>query len=139
MDTLDTFMGWAISQLHSWPRTRQVEIFESRVISEGKFHFKVRAELDPPFRIQIRFYYNLKHLDYSYQLFTGESVLRWDNKEDCGPLPTAPHHHHTDKDKIVASPLIGEPIHDWPIIKSAVEAFIDEQNKPKDRTDLLEL
>jgi hypothetical protein len=91
----------------------------------------VRARLTDRFQLQVRFYYNRGHLDYAYQLFNGGPILRWDNKEDAGPISTAPHHFHNDKNEIVASLLNGDPTHDWPIVREAVEQFLSERRKPK--------
>lgn len=94
MKTLASLLSWTISQLQAWPNSREVRTLETEAFAEDQFHFKVRTYLPEPFQLQIRFYYNRGHLDYSYQLFNGDPILRWDNKEDVGPLSTAPHHFH---------------------------------------------
>ncbi|HLE27675.1 MAG TPA: DUF6516 family protein [Anaerolineales bacterium] len=129
MKTLASLLSWTISQLQAWPNSREVRTLETEAFAEDQFHFKVRTYLPEPFQLQIRFYYNRGHLDYSYQLFNGDPILRWDNKEDVGPLSTAPHHFHNDKDEIVESPLNGDPSHDWPIVKEAIDQFLDERSK----------
>ncbi len=130
MNSPDSLLGWAVSELQVWPNASEVKIVESRVYSENRFHFKVRAKLAESYQFQIRFYYNRGHLDYSYQLFTDAPILRWDNKEDAEPLPTSPHHFHNDKDEIVESPLNGDPAHDWPLVRRVLEQFMEERTKP---------
>lgn len=76
-------------------------VLRTEAFAEDQFHFKVRASLTEPFHLQVRFYYNHGHLDYAYQLFNGGPILRWDNKEDAGNVPTAPHHFHSDKSEYV--------------------------------------
>ena len=130
MNTLASLLSWVISQLQAWPEARNVQTLETKTFAEDQFHFKVRARLANRFQLQIRFYYNRGHLDYAYQLFDGGSVLRWDNKEDAGSLPNAPHHFHNDQYEIVPSPLNGDPNHDWPIVKATIEQFLKEHTSP---------
>lgn len=91
----------------------------------------MRPRLTDRFQLQVRFYYNRGHLDYSYQLFNGGQILRWDNKEDAGPLLNAPHHFHNDKSELVGSSLNGDPAHDLPIVKEAIDRFLSERRKPE--------
>lgn len=129
MNTLASLLSWVISQLQAWPEARDVQTLETETFAEDQFHFKVRASLTEPFHLQVRFYYNHGHLDYAYQLFNGGPILRWDNKEDAGNVPTAPHHFHNDKNEIVESPLNGDPLHDWPIVREAIDQFLKEHAK----------
>jgi hypothetical protein len=131
LNTLASLHSWVISQLQAWPEARDVQTLETEAFAEDQFHFKVRARLTDRFQLQVRFYYNRSHLDYSYQLFNGGRILRWDNKEDAGPLLNAPHHFHNDKSEIVGSPLNGDPAHDWPIVKEAIDRFLSERRKPE--------
>ncbi len=124
MSTLAELLSWVVSQLQSWERVVAIQTLEAEAFSADQFHFKVRAHLNTPFQFQVRFYYNRGHLDYAYQLFADAPILRWDNKEDAGPLPSAPHHFHTALGAITESPLNGDPTHDWPMVKDAIEHFL---------------
>jgi len=130
MNSPDSLLGWVVSELQAWPNAGEVKIVESKVYSENRYHVKVRTTLTEPYQFQIRFYHNRGHLDYSYQLFTDAPILSWDNKEDVEPLPTSPHHFHNDKSEIEESPLSGDPAHDWPRVRKALEQFIEERTKP---------
>jgi hypothetical protein len=130
LNTLASLLSWVISQLQAWPEARNVQTLETQAFAKDQFHFKVRARLTNRFQLQIRFYYNRGHLDYAYQVFNGGPALRWDNKEDAGRLPNAPHHFHNDKYEIVESPLNGDPTHDWPIVKATIEQFLKEYTSP---------
>lgn len=125
MNSPDSLLGWVVGELQGWPNAGEVKIVESKVYSENRFHFKVRAKLAEPYQFQVRFYYNRGHLDYSYQLFTDAPILRWDNKEDVDPLPTSPHHFHNKESQIAGSPLNGDPAHDWPLVRTAVDQFLE--------------
>jgi hypothetical protein len=129
LNTLASLHSWVISQLQAWPEARDVQTLETKAFAEDQFHFKVRASLTEPFHLQVRFYYNHGHLDYAYQLFNDGPILRWDNKEDAGNVPSAPHHFHNDKSQIVESPLNGTPEHDWPIVKGAIDQFLKEHSR----------
>lgn len=122
-----------------WPSASDVRVVETEAFAEEQFHLKVRAKLAEPFQFQVRFYYNQGHLDYAYQLFADAPVLRWDNKEDAGDVPTAPHHFHNSEGAIVESPLNGDPVHDWPLVQAEVERYLEEKRKPKSRFEMLEL
>lgn len=131
MNTLASLLSWTISQLQGWPAVGNIQTLESEAFAEDRFHFKVRAALPEPFKLQIRFYYNRGHLDYAYQLFTDTPVLRWDNKEDAGQLATAPHHFHDENYDILESPLTGDPSHDWPIVKAAIDQYLEGKAAPR--------
>jgi hypothetical protein len=126
LNTLASLLGWVVSQLQAWTYVTKVQTLETESFDEHQFHFKVRAQLTPPFILQIRFYYNQGYLDYAYQLFNDGPLLRWDNKEDATDLPTAPHHFHNEQSEIVESPLNGDPVRDGPIVREAVEHFLSK-------------
>lgn len=125
MRTLPSLLSWTVSHLQAWGSVRDVRVLETEAFSEDRFHLKVRALLVEPFQLQIRFYFNRDHLDYAYQLFDDGPVLRWDNKEDAGSQPTAPHHFHNDQSRILESPLNGDPSHDLPLVQAAVAQYLD--------------
>jgi Family of unknown function (DUF6516) len=130
LNTLASLLSWTISQLEGWPAASNIRTLESETFGEDRFHFKVRADLQEPHKLQIRFYYNRGHLDYAYQLFADTPVLRWDNKEDAGQLATAPHHFHDESYAIGESALTGDPAHDWPIVRAAIEQFLSKPSGP---------
>ena len=138
MNTLASLLSWMISQLQGWPAASNIQTLESEAFADDQFQFKVRADLQTSFKLQVRFYYNRGHVDYAYQLFRDTPVLRWDNKEDAGQLATAPHHFHDENDDISESPLIGEPAHDWPMVKAAIESHFGDREEPS-RFDFVEL
>lgn len=71
-------------------------------------------------------YVNYTHIDYSYQMFSDHSLLRWDNKEEYRYLNTFPHHHHQLDGSVVPSPLTGNPSQDLRIVLHAIERYFQE-------------
>jgi hypothetical protein len=60
----------------------------------------------------------------TYQLFSDEPLLRWDNKEEFHHLDSYPHHHHDDKGNVTVSSLNGDPMQDLPMVLKRVEEYI---------------
>ncbi|HKZ71322.1 MAG TPA: DUF6516 family protein [Anaerolineales bacterium] len=126
MNTLPSLSSWITTQLQAWSLASNVRITETDAFSEDQFSIKLRAQLTEPYQLQVRFYFNRGHLDYAYQLFTDVPLLRWDNKEDAGDVATAPHHFHNEEGNIRESPLNGDPAHDWPLVRVALEQFLSD-------------
>jgi hypothetical protein len=112
----------AILQAH--PICEQAAVIETKTFSPDQFFLKIRAQLIKNHKLQVRVYYNQGHIDYAYQLFTDEPLLRWDNKEEFYHLETYPHHHHDEQGHVKASPLSGEPLSDIEVVLQEVTAFL---------------
>jgi len=135
VNSLPALLTWMTNQLQAWPACVEVQVIENRPLEPGRFRIKVRARLVEPYQLQIRYDHNRGHYDYSSQLFSDQPVVRWDNKEDAGPVPTAPHHFHTAAGDIVESPLTGDPEHDWPLVRMVMEQFVTTHSKPPEQPD----
>jgi len=89
-----------------------IQILETSFFSFAQFALKVRCTIFSKYTLQIRFYFNRGHFDYSYQIFAQAPICRWDNKEHFPSLNTFPHHFHTIENEVIESPLQGNPIED---------------------------
>lgn len=127
MTSLASLLGNLMTLLQSHPVCKGARVVETKEFSRDQFFFKIRAALSKKdARLQVRIYYNRGHVDYAYQLFTNESLLRWDNKEEFRRLATYPHHHHDARGHVHPSPLTGEPLQDIGIVLQEVTAFLDQ-------------
>ena len=75
----------------------------------------------------MRVYFNRDHIDYAYQLFTDEPLVRWDNKEEFAHLATYPHHYHDEQGRVKASPLQGDPTKDIELVLQEVSDFLSRK------------
>ena len=129
MTSLSSLLGTLMAILQAHPICEQAAVIETTTFSPDQFFFKIRAEIIKTHKFQIRVYYNQGHIDYAYQLFTDEPLLRWDNKEEFDHLVTYPHHHHDEVGHVKASPLSGEPLSDIEIVLQEVTTFLSEEAK----------
>ena len=121
MTTLAELLNFAVTTLQTCPAIQATRIIETTQFSEHQFSIKIRAQLFHGDILQVRFYQNGGHIDYSYQVLVDDRpIKRWDNKEHFPNLISHPHHIH-DKDGIVIdSPLTGDPFTDLPIVLNAL-------------------
>lgn len=124
MTSLPSLLGTVMAILQAHPLCENTVVMETKEFSPDQFFFKIRTELTEEHKLQVRIYYNQGHIDYAYQLFTDEPLLRWDNKEEFQHLETYPHHHHDDKGNVKPSPLIGDPVSDVEIVLQEVSIFL---------------
>lgn len=110
--------------LQAHPLCHHVRVIETRAFSPDQFFFKIRADLPETYGLQVRIYFNHGHIDYAYQLFTNEPILRWDNKEEFDYLESYPHHYHDAEGNVEASPLRGDPVEDIGFVLHAVAVFL---------------
>ena len=129
MTSLSSLLGTLMAILQAHPICEQAAVIETKTFSPDQFFFKIRAEIIKTHKFQIRVYYNQGHIDYAYQLFTDEPLLRWDNKEEFDHLVTYPHHHHDEVGHVKASPLSGEPLSDIEVVLQEVTTFLSEEAK----------
>jgi hypothetical protein len=117
VNNLADFLTFVVSMLQSSPLCKDVQIIETQIFSDNQFFLKVRAELRSASILQIRLYINRPHIDYAYQIVLDQTpIMRWDNKEHFPSISSFPHHFHQSDYKVVASPLIGDPEHDLPLV-----------------------
>lgn len=124
--------GMLVTILQGHPLCKSARIVEIRDLSPQQFFFKIRASLGGNRQFQARIYYNKGHVDYAYQLFTDNPILRWDNKEEFPHLSTYPHHHHDAEGHVFPSPLTGNPIQDLRHVLVEIERFLTPQFESKD-------
>ncbi len=104
----------------------EIRIVETKEFSSERFRLKIRTRLPEEHNFQISLYVNYTHIDYSYQMFSDHSLLRWDNKEEYRYLNTFPHHHHQLDGSVVPSPLTGNPMQDLRIVLHTIERYFRE-------------
>lgn len=126
MTSLASLLGVLMAILQVHPVCKKVTVIETKEFSPEQFFFKIRAKLVKG-SMQIRIYQNLEHIDYAYQFFTNEPLLRWDNKEEFHRLATYPHHHHDELGNVKPSPLVGDPIRDIEIVLREISAFLSKE------------
>jgi hypothetical protein len=124
MTTPADMLNLVITTLQGSPLCTAVHVLENHQFSEQRFALKVRAELAHGGILQVRLYYNDRHIDYAYQVFRADlPLLRWDNKEHFPHLETQPHHFHTPTGSVVVSTLDGQPDHDLPLVLDYLTTF----------------
>ena len=127
MTSLPSLLGGLITALQVHPICRKVRVIETKQFSSDQFFFKIRAEMTGGYRLQIRVYYNHRHIDYAYQFFTDVPLMRWDNKEEFRHLATYPHHHHDVIGDVKPSALTGDPTKDITIVLKEISVYISNQ------------
>ena len=94
---------------------------------ENRGFYKLRAFLVPsPFKLDLKFIKTENDFIYSYQLYSHESVARWDNEPHYPALPAYPHHAHAHG-KVEPSPLSGHPEKDLVKLLELLPAFLTER------------
>lgn len=124
MESMPVLLGRVRALLEGSAFVHEISRVESREFSSTQYFLKLRATLAGDNQLQVRLYVNGAHVDYAYQLFSDEPVIRWDNKEEYPTLTTFPHHFHTADGQVVASELTGDPFADLPVVLSALEQFL---------------
>lgn len=96
----------------------------------GKLEVKIRSRLVGDYQFQIWLHYEPSALDYAYQLFTDQPLLRWDNAPHYPNIVTAPHHFHDENNKVSESPLTGNLSQDLNIVLSMIKEWLDAMDIP---------
>ncbi|HRJ40812.1 MAG: hypothetical protein KJZ86_08360 [Caldilineaceae bacterium] len=112
--------------LQSHSLCSEIRVIETKEFSSDRFRLKIRTYLPKGYNLQISLYVNFGHIDYSYQMFSDRSLLRWDNKEEYRNLNTFPHHHHQIDGSVVSSPLMGIPMQDLPVVLHFIERYFQD-------------
>ena len=124
MTTLAAALSFVVTALQGSPLCSAVQVIETQQFSARQFALKVRADMVRGDVLQVRLYYNDRHVDYAYQVFSGDQPqLRWDNKEHFPGLGTQPHHFHTPAGSVTDSFLNGDPAHDLPLVLEYLTTF----------------
>jgi hypothetical protein len=124
MTTPADTLNLVITTLQGSPLCSTARVLETQQFSEQRFALKARADLVRGGVLQVRLYYNDRHVDYAYQLFRADQpLLRWDNKEHFPDLATRPHHFHTAAGSVTDSDLNGDPAHDLPLVLDYLTTF----------------
>jgi hypothetical protein len=72
--------------------------------------YKVRCSLlVKPYKLDIKVIITARESIYAYQFYSTQALLRWDNEPHFPELPSFPHHFHGPDEKVLPSPLVGEP------------------------------
>lgn len=61
---------------------------------------------------------------YSYQLFTENPIVRWDNAPHFPKISSFPHHYHNSYGEVQASPLTGAPFEDMDYILKHIKKML---------------
>ncbi len=87
--------------------------------------YKLRCHLlRAAYQLEIRLIHTGEALIYSYQLFSDQPLLRWDNAPHFPSVSSFPHHFHSESGQIETSSLTGDPSQDLPMVLHQVEAFL---------------
>lgn len=87
--------------------------------------YKVRCSLTPSkYKLEIRFVKTQVQILYSYQLFSNEPIIRWDNSPHYPKIKTYPHHFHSKDGTITESELTGNVVPDIKIVLSQITKVI---------------
>jgi len=100
----------------------------------GKLEVKIRCRLTGDYQFQVWLHHEPNTLDYAYQLFTDQPLLRWDNAPHYPKIATAPHHFHNENNKVSESQLAGIVLKDLDLVLSETKKWLDAQNTPTERT-----
>ena len=92
--------------------------------------YKIRCTLLPSkYKLEIRFVQTETENIYSYQLFSENPIIRWDNAPHYPKIKTYPHHFHIGESNVVESNLTGNTINDLQkvliIIKDLLEGHVN--------------
>jgi hypothetical protein len=84
---------------------------------------KVRCNLLPSsYHLDVRLIQTESETIYSYQLFTDQPIVRWDNAPHFPAISTFPHHYHSIEGQVEESALQGNIFKDMEhVIKSIKE------------------
>lgn len=124
MTTPAAALNLVITILQGSPLCKAVHVLETQQFSVQRFALKVRAELTRGGVLQVRLYYNDRHIDYAYQVFSADQpLLRWDNTEHFPGIATYPHHFHAPTGLVGDSILNGDPVHDLPLVLDYLTTF----------------
>jgi hypothetical protein len=124
MTTPADTLNLVITTLQGSPLCSTVRVLETQQFSEQRFALKVRADLVRGGVLQVRLYYNDRHIDYAYQVFRADQpLLRWDNKEHFPGIATHPHHFHASTGLVGDSSLNGDPVYDLPLVLEYLTTF----------------
>jgi hypothetical protein len=113
-----------LDMLARWPEISNSRIIEYEVDAGVVLMYKIRCDLPKGYFLQIRLRLRADTIEYSYQVFTTEPVLRWDNAPHHPSLANFPHHFHDDTDTKHPSGLGGDPLADVPMVLAEAINYI---------------
>ena len=100
-----------------------VDVLLSDEIEKRSYH-KVRCTLTPTrYKLDIKFVKTEKEFLYSYQLYSGRPIARWDNEPHYPGKVNFPHHFHY-KDKVRPSALTGNALSDIGLVLAEIVEII---------------
>ena len=116
-----------LSILNQEPLFLENAIIEKKVIDETNFLFKIRSRIESNLFFQIRYRQTDAQIRYSYQLFSNEPIIRWDNSPYFPGLDNFPHHFHDEIDTIKSNKLTGEILVDLNIVLSELKEYYNSK------------
>lgn len=111
--------------LGAHPLVSHIKIVKLDETPTGRFEVKLRCRIANHQQFQVWIHQGAVTLDYAYQLFAADPLLRWDNAPHYPALATAPHHYHDEHNNVSNSPLIGDPLVDLPLVLNAVAQWLE--------------
>lgn len=110
---------------HPW--VKSVRIVSHDETPAGSLELKIRCRLVKDYQLQIWLHQADDSQDYAYQFFADQPILRWDNAPHFPHIATAPHHFHTEHNKVTESPLTGKSLQDVRKVLAEIETWIAER------------
>ncbi|MCC6300051.1 MAG: hypothetical protein IT314_12190 [Anaerolineales bacterium] len=113
-----------LAHLRGHSLVESVRVVDYDETPAGNLEIKIRCRLHGKYQFQVWLYTEETSADYSYQLFTDQPLLRWDNSPHYPNISTAPHHFHNENNKVSRSPLSGETLKDLPTVLAEIEKWL---------------
>lgn len=112
-----------LARMRAAPGLNDIQVLENESVDDETFVFKVRAAIASSF-LQIRFLADKGLKRYSFQLYSGRPLLRWDNTPHYPDLLNFPHHFHDLDENISSSTLTGDLLNDYDLIIADVLDYV---------------
>jgi len=115
--------------LRGHPLMKDVRVIDFDETSTGNLEVKLRCRLVGGYHMQIWLHEEPNILDYAFQFFLNQPLLRWDNAPHYPNISTFPHHFHNEYGNVTASTLTGKPMDDLETVLSEIEKWLKKAAK----------
>ena len=99
------------------------KILIDEIVQRG--FYKIKCRLIPSkYKLEMKFIKTRLEFIYSYQLFTTESIARWDNEPHFPFIRSFPHHFHDADGDVLESDLTGDWERDLRSVLSKIKEYL---------------